>query len=357
LRLEKTKNMMDNLEIKPGDRLLVSRNDKLGDLILAIPFVESLKLRYPECTVDVLASLYASPVLENNIRIDRIVRVQNDQLQRDTLYRKDLRRRLRMANYKVVVALYPERLVSQLFYAVEIPHRIGTVGRFHSVYYNHRLLHSRKSNLKHEAEYNLDFLKYFSDGPTVSLPKVFPTEKEITTARRLLDEAGVTSPFAVLHPGSGGSAHTWPTDRFIRLARLLHDSELQVVFTGSDQEGVDIAGLSAKTGSRVNSLAGRTDLRTLAAVLSLATIVVANSTGPLHLAAAVGTRVVGLYPSKAVMSPVRWGPLGEGHRVIQPHASKCSCPSSQCRCMETISVEQVAREVQLANAGAFDHSK
>ncbi len=87
-------------------------------------------------------------------------------------------------------------------------------------------------------------------------------------------------------------------------------------------------------------------MRTLAAVLSLATVVVANSTGPLHLAAAVGTSVVGLYPGKRVMSPRRWGPLGKNHRVIQPAQAECRCPSKQCRCMETISVDQVAEQVE-----------
>jgi len=343
------------LNIRPGDRLLISRSDKLGDLILALPFVESLKLRYPECNVEVLASLYASPVLENNPRIDRIVRVQNDQLQQDSLYRKDLKRKLHLAGYKVVVALYPERQISRLFYAVGIPHRIGTAGRFHSVYFNHRLMHSRKVNKKHESEYNCDFLHYFRQGQTVTLPSVHLIEKEIAAARRLVARSGVTGQYVVLHPGSGGSAHTWPPEKFLGLAEQLSRAGLDVILTGSDREGQLIARLAGSLGITVKSLAGQTDLRTLAAVLSTATTVVANSTGPLHLAAAVGTRVVGLYPSKAVMSPVRWGPLGAGHRVIQPHASRCSCPSSQCRCMETITVEEIAREVQAAYAGTGEH--
>ena len=96
---------------------------------------------------------------------------------------------------------------------------------------------------------------------------------------------------------------------------------------------------------RFNKITGQTDLRTLAAVLSQASTVVANSTGPLHLAVAVGTRVVGLYPSKKAMSPVRWGPLGEGHRLITPAQTECHCPPRQCRCMETITPEDVARMV------------
>jgi heptosyltransferase III len=333
------------LDIEPGDRILISRSDKLGDLILALPFVESMKKRYPECTVEVLASLYASPILENNPCIDRIVRVQNDMLVTDRLYRKDLLHKLRLAKYKVVVALYPEKEISGLFQDAGIPHRVGTAGRFHSLMYNHRLYHSRKANKKHESEYNLDFLEFFRDGATVRMPSVFPTEKEIRNARRVLKNAGISNEFVVIHPGSGGSAEAWPSDKFIGLYSLLREARLEVVISGSDKEGEMIDELAWRRNVEVKKITGETDLRTLAAVLSLASTVVANSTGPLHLAVAVGTKVVGLYPSKVIMSPLRWGPLGPGHQVIQPQAADCKCPTKDCRCMETIPEELVRDKV------------
>ncbi len=55
--------MSKKIEINDGDRILISRTDKLGDLVLALPFVETIKSRYPNCRVDVLASLYASPII------------------------------------------------------------------------------------------------------------------------------------------------------------------------------------------------------------------------------------------------------------------------------------------------------
>ena len=134
--------MTQVLDIQAGDRLLVSRTDRLGDLVLALPFVETLKARFPQSEVDVLASLYASPILENNPRIGRIVRVQNDQLVTSRHYRKELEQRIRKGNYKAAVVLYPERHISRLLYRAEIPIRIGTAGRFHSVFFTHRLLHS-----------------------------------------------------------------------------------------------------------------------------------------------------------------------------------------------------------------------
>ncbi len=334
-----------HIEIADGDRILVSRTDRLGDLILALPFVESLKLRYPHCRVEVMASLYASPILENNPRIDHIVRVQQDQLLTSRLYKKDLLNRIREAGYKCVVALYPEKHVCQLFHRANIPHRLGTAGRFHSVYFNHHLFHKRKENKKHESEYNLDFLDFFKDGETVTRPVIYPLEKEVKNARRILGEAGVDGRFIVIHPGSGGSAECWSFENFIRLYTLLTAGGMKVIMTGTDIEGEKIGELEKKLGVVVNKITGQTDLRTLAAVLSLAATVVANSTGPLHLAVAVNTRVVGLYPGKKAMSPVRWGPLGKEHKLIVPDRVECNCPPGQCHCMDTIKPEDVAREV------------
>jgi len=314
--------------------------------VLALPFVETLKARYPECAVDVLASLYASPILENNPRIERIVRVQNDQLVASRNYRKELEHRIREGNYRAVVALYPERHISRLLYRAEVPIRIGTAGRFHSVFFTHRLMHSRKANKKHESEYNLDFMTYFRAGDTVAYPAVYPSDKEIRNARRIIKECGVEGPFVVVHPGSGGSAERWPMVRFIELCERLSRDGRGVVVTGSDAEGHEMNLVTREMRGTLSDMTGQTDLRTLAAVLSLATVVVANSTGPLHLAVAVGTHVVGLYPGRQIMSPVRWGPIGRGHRVLQPEVESCRCPQGHCLCMETITVEQVARATE-----------
>jgi ADP-heptose:LPS heptosyltransferase len=162
--------------------------------------------------------------------------------------------------------------------------------------------------------------------------------------RRILSEVGVQGEFVVLHPGSGGSADRWPIKKFIQLYAMLKKRGLQVVMSGSADEGAAIENAAKNLNVSLNHIAGETDLRALAAVLSLARTVVANSTGPLHLAVAVGTKVVGLYPSRRIMSPVRWGPLGEGHRVIQPQ-SLDEESSDQLIRMDTIPVERVAGEV------------
>jgi len=333
--------MPEKIDLQPGDKLLISRTDRLGDLVLALPFVETMKQRYPECNIEVLTSLYASPILEYNPFVDKIMRVQNDMLRQDKLYKKDLLHKIKMGNYKAVVVLYPERRICQLFNKAEIPIRIGTAGRFHSIFFNVHLLHSRKSNLKHESDYNLDFLTFFKEGKTVKSPKVYLQEREINHAHKMLKESGIEKPFVVVHPGSKGSADCWPVDRFIELYKRLQVAGINVVVSGSEVEGQICDNIAREKCVSLCKITGQTDLRTLAAVLSLSEIVVANSTGPLHLATALKTQVVGIYPSKQVMSPKRWGPLGNKDIVIQPETEKCRCPAYNCSCMETIQVETV----------------
>jgi ADP-heptose:LPS heptosyltransferase len=242
---------VEKIDLNPGDKLLISRTDRLGDLVLALPFVETIKRRYPECSIEVLASLYASPILEHNPFVDRIMRVQNDMLRKDNLYKKDLLHKIKMGNYKAVVVLFPERRISQLFYKANIPLRIGTAGRFHSMFFNVHLIHSRKSNRKHESDYNMDFLSFFKHGAKVIKPKVYLQERELNNARRVLNEVAVEAPFVVLHPGSGGSAECWPIVKFIELFGALDRAGVNVVISGSEEEGEACEAIAKDKGIRL----------------------------------------------------------------------------------------------------------
>jgi lipopolysaccharide heptosyltransferase II len=332
------------LQIASGSRILVCRTDRIGDLLLAIPTAESIKLRHPDCEVHVMASLYASPLLENNPRIDGIVRVQHDQLTNNGRYRKELHAKISKAAYEIAVVIFPDRNICRLLYKAGIPHRIGTSRRLHSFYFNHYVHHSRKANLQHEMVYNQDFLRFFADGPTVTQPAVHLIGRDRDGAAALLSARGVSGDFLLVHPGSGGSADRWPLEQFLKMADQVKHQGIQVVVSGSQAEAIEIEQACRRLSIQVSMVAGDTDLRTLSAILEQARLVVSNSTGPLHLAAAVGTPVVGLYPGKRVMSPQRWGPVGDRHVVIQP-TIPCKCTGRSCDCMKSIRPETVAKAV------------
>jgi len=308
----------EKIKLNKGDRILICRTDRIGDLILTIPLIETMKLRCPECGFDILASEYAAPILENNPCINNIIPVEIGRLKGDRNYFKSLMLTLKENNYRAALAVYPDRAVARLLYKAGVINRIGTARRFHSILFNRHLFHSRKKSERHESEYNLDFLKFFKEGESVRIPSVYLKESELEEARRLLESIDLKEPFIVIHPGSKGSAPAWPTGHFAGLYENLTENGLNVILTGSLNEVDVIQYMEKRIKAKIRNIVGKTGLRTLAAVLSLAGLVVANSTGPLHIAAASGTSVIGFYPNDRVMSPKRWGPLGEGHTVFTP---------------------------------------
>jgi heptosyltransferase-3 len=330
------------VQISPGDRILISRTDRLGDLILALPLVQTLKARYPAARFDVLTSDYAAPILKHHPAVDGVMTINHALLASDREYREKLTRSLASAEYKAVAVLYPEKKICRIFWRAGIPVRIGTAGRFHSIYFNRRLLHRRNPSTRHESEYNLDFLKFFEDGELSLIPRIHITEDEKSRAAQFLQSRGIGTNFVVIHPGSGGSSHKWPLDNFLHLYDYMVKSGMEVIITGSKEEGAEITALARKMNITIKEITGKTDLRMLAAVLARARALAANSTGPLHLAAAVGIRVVGLYPRSKTMSPVRWGPLGEGHLIMQPPVGHE---------MNSITMEQVAESLRILTIG------
>jgi ADP-heptose:LPS heptosyltransferase len=162
-----------------------------------------------------------------------------------------------------------------------------------------------------------------------------------------LRESGIrpADRLAVLHPGSGGSARDWRPERFGELARRLSQNNVRVVVTGSGEEQRLVQTVVKGSEGAAIPLAGKLSLAELGALLERAGLLVANSTGPLHLAAAVGTAVIGFYPPIPQCSSRRWGPLTDRRVIFEPTAEECPvCRGGACRgdaCMEMIKVEDV----------------
>ena len=177
-------------------------------------------------------------------------------------------------------------------------------------------------------------------------------EEDEKTARQLLVENGVRldQPLVAINPVAKWPTKLWPAERFSELAGRLLEKGCQVVFTGSKEDRSLIDQMTLPLGSSVIRLDGRTTLKALAAVYRAASVVVSTDTGPMHLAAAVGTPVVALFGPTA---PWRTGPYGKGQVVLQAGVSCSPCFSRSCKteelepmaCMNRITVEQVVEAV------------
>jgi heptosyltransferase III len=255
---------------------------------------------------------------------------------------------LHRAAIDAAVVAYPRFRIAILLWLAGIPVRVGIGYRWYSFLFNKRVFEHRKTVKKHEAEYNLSLAKELGCHP-VGLPSVRLniSEHEKRTADDIRKSLGITNndTLVLLHPGTGGSARDWKPERFAELARDLVKKRYRVVITGGSTEGEIVNHVAHVAGSDVKPFISTVGLKEYAAFIQTAQLFISNSTGPLHIAAVVGTPVIGFYPPIRVMSPKRWGPLTEKKAIFVPDPAKCPrCKGGECQgddCMEQIEVNTV----------------
>ncbi len=138
--------------------------------------------------------------------------------------------------------------------------------------------------------------------------EIFATEQGIDLSKKII----------VIHPGSGGSAKDYPAQKLASVAQLLsEDDRYIIVITGTNEEKHPCGIISDKCKNAFN-LCGKLSLKELIAFLSLTNVLIANSTGVLHIAASLGIAVVGLYPNTPHISGKRWGPYSSNSIVLNP---------------------------------------
>jgi ADP-heptose:LPS heptosyltransferase len=240
--------------------------------------------------------------------------------------------------------------------------RIGTSHRWYHWATCNELEHfSRKRSNLHEAQLNIRLARRLLGDVAPSIddlarlttlePRV-PLPPDVET---LLDPSLT---MVVLHPGSGGSGREWPLDRWHDLAWSLEGEALQLLISGSQAERLALEPWLATLPPHAVDIMGRLELAELIALLARVDGMVAASTGPLHLAAALGRHTLGLYPPTPPMHAGRWAPLGpraehlSATDACDAHQSYLSAPDMRCECMRGISVDDVkARVLSWRRAG------
>jgi ADP-heptose:LPS heptosyltransferase len=309
----------------------------MGDLILSLPVATAIKRTWPRCRVDFMVSAANAPLLAYHADTDSALAATDADGR--MLSSGELTAAMRAGDHDAAVLLRPAWSTAWAAFRARVPLRVGTRRRGYAFLYNRRVDNPRKYSGRHETDLNVQMLAPLG----ITLPGE-PLAPVLRARGRLTDwpvEApDPARPFAVIHPGSRGSAPNWPQARYLELARALA-RRMPVVITGN---------LSLPAGGAgVIDLTRRTTLSQLVELLSRAVVFVAGSTGPLHLAAALGTRTIGLYPAHAYLGPERWGPRGPRAEALTPPrdaAHHCARGADgSCACMDKIEVARVLAAV------------
>ena len=331
---------------------LVSRPDAIGDVVLTLPVCGRLKELFAGCRVVLIGRTYTSPVAAACPWVDDFLDL--DELLH--LPRAAQVAALRDYRAAAIVHVFPHRALAGLARRAGIPVRIGTRNRWwHWLSCNRLVRLSRRHSLLHESQLNLQLLQPLGAGPVppleavAELVRLEAAEPLAAPWRELLAQRRSGQLNVILHPRSRGSAREWGLDNFGQLARRLHRAGHRVFVTGTAAEGAELADWLRDHGPALAAdLTGQLSLPQLLAFIAAADGLVAGSTGPLHLAAALGRHALGLYPPIRPMHPGRWAPLGPHADFLvfdRPDCDDCRAQPAACTCIAAIEPALVAAHV------------
>ena len=325
--------------------VVISRTDSIGDVILTLPLCAFLKEKYPNITITFLCKNYTASIVKNYKAVDHLLIL--DELQQ--LNHQAQVEEIRKYKFDAIVHVFPNKSLGKLFRKAKIPIRIGTSHRLHHLLTcNIRPNFTRKGSDLHESQLNFKLIE------SLGFTEI-PTLDEINNTSRYFEVRDLELPsylehidFAqtvCLHPKSQGSAVEWPVEKYMELAEDLVQAGKTVFFTGTEKEGLQFRNEIPKD-SKIIDTTGKLTIDQLQFLIKKSQALVACSTGPLHIAAILGKKAVGLYAPRIPIHPGRWKPIGP-HAIALINDENCeTCAKGQpCDCITKISIGKVFKEL------------
>lgn len=328
-------------------RVLVVRNDKIGDFMLAWPALAMLRASL-DCEITALVPGYTQPLAELCPSIDRVI-LDPGKAAEPTAQRA-LLQQLKAGNFDAVICLFSTFRNAKLMWQAGIRQRWAPATKLAQLLYNHRVTQRRSQSAKPEYEYNLDLVRAFLQHngiPAIEPAPPYLRFEKAELARFRQQQAGQLGidagrPWLLVHAGSGGSANNLSPEQYAKLVRELRQSfpSAQPVLTAGPGEQALARQVVDEVGDGA-VLAGDLPLPDFCRLIACGNLFVAGSTGPLHIAAALDVPTVGFFPLRRSATPLRWRPLNsEGrHLAFHPPAD------AEVEDMSQVNVTEVAAAV------------
>ncbi len=332
-----------NKRMAIGKRIVISRTDNLGDVILTLPLLGYLKAMMPEVRIYFIGKSYTHAVIDKCIHVDKFL--DREELLKDP-------EKLREIQADTILFIYPDRQLAKLARNAGIRNRVATAHRwFNWLYCNYRVDFSRLRSQSHESQLNFKLLspfKLYWDFDIKEMADLYGLVPTLQDHSAYLSQDHFN---LIIHPKSKGSAREWHLENYYELAKSLPTEHYKIFVTGLKEEGEAMhrehPGLFDL--EHVTDMTGKLSLGELMSFISQANGLVACSTGVLHLAAALGKYTLGLYSPMKPIHPGRWMPIGKNatYLVLKKKCNDCR-RSKECRCVNELSPSQVKQPIARA---------
>jgi len=329
-------------------KILISRTDAIGDVMLALPLAGLLKeMLGKDVKIAFFGKTYTYDVINSCEFVDEFYNY-------DTFNNFDQAGKvsfLKEIAADVIIHVFPRESIASSARQAGIQYRIGTTHRLYHLWNcNHLVSFSRKNSTLHEAQLNAFLLKDLGLIEIPSLEKLsslYGFRKLPELPDKISDRLKEAKFKLILHPGSNASAREWNKVHYRDLIRYLPADKVQIIITGSENELPGLDEFLSSLPESVINFVGRLSLEELIALINKCDGLIAASTGPLHIAAALGKHALGIFPPIRPMHPGRWAPLGKAAEVavVKKACSECRNEPQKCHCINEISATEITDRV------------
>ncbi|MBI4826811.1 MAG: lipopolysaccharide heptosyltransferase II [Nitrospirae bacterium] len=340
---------MTNKPTENIKRILIRGVNWIGDAVLTIPAISAVRHEFPDAHISLLVKPWVADIFKENRDIDEIILYEKEY---DSLAGKfRLAKELRQKGFDKVILLQNAFDAALITWLAGIPERIGYARDARGFLLTKSIPVEKESLKKHQINYYLGLLNQAGIDARFTHPYIYLTDKEREWARSLINSSPLqiqNSPIIGINPGAAyGSAKRWMPESFAEVIKRIVD-ELNgrvIIFGGPSETEIanEIAGLCPGHSKDIMIMAGKTDIRQLASLISECDAFITNDSGPMHMASALLVPTVAIFGST---DSTATGPFGEGHKIITSNlpCAPClerECPEGHLKCMTGITGDEV----------------
>ena len=337
--------------------ILIVKLSAIGDVVHTLPSLAALRRHFPNAHITWVIEEAAADLIKNHHYLDRVIVSHRKQwitnfkdIKKIGSALKEIRQFiavLRERRYDMVIDFHGLFKSAMIVGISNAKRKIGynSLQELSGLFLNEKIYEDME---KHAVDRYLDLSRYLGadvESPEFLIPLGEENRRRVDTLLKAhkVDEG---KPFVAVNPVAFWKTKLWEEKKFAELCdKIAGELKTNVVFTGGKNDDV-VERIQYMMNFYSANLTGKTSLRDLAYLYELASVVVTTDSGPMHIAAAVGTPTVALF---GPTDPLRTGPYGEGHRVIRKGLYCSPCLKKECdtlRCMKEITVDDVFEAVR-----------
>lgn len=320
------------------EKILLIRLSSLGDIVLTTPAIRAIRTHYPNAYIAMLVAKQSADVLRQNPHLNEIIQFNRSAKDKDTGEMVRIVRILRQRKFALSFDFQRKLRTELLMYLSGASERVGK-GLLCT-------LRVPEQGNKHATEHYFDLLHAAGIPAEDRQLEMFLSKTERADACYAFEEAGISEIQLKigLFPGAGWKLREWMPERFAAIGdRLVEQYDAQVIIYGGPKEGELVHKVKNLMHHPSIAFSGNLHIRQLAACIEKCDMFLTNDTGPMHIAAAVGTPTIALFGPG---NHHRFQPIGDSHTIIRHDVpcSPCKQFTDKCKnniCMKGITVDEV----------------